>query len=66
LERGLKFGPDNSLLRAHLAAAYAEANRNEDARKQIETLLTMKPAPGLEPEHQQALVQARKLQEKLK
>lgn len=66
LEKGLKLGSDNALLRAHLAAAYAEANRNEDARKQIDALLVMKPAPGFEPEHDEALAQARKLQEKIK
>ncbi|MDX6382755.1 MAG: hypothetical protein QOK48_328 [Blastocatellia bacterium] len=66
LEKGLKFGPDNSLIRAHLAEAYEKANRNEDARAQVETLLTMKPAAGYEPEHEEALVLARKVQEKLK
>ncbi len=66
LEKGLQFGPDNSLLRVHLADAYEKANRKEDARKQIDTLLTMKPAAGFEPEHEEALVLARKLQEKLK
>lgn len=66
LEKGLKFGPDNSLIRARLAQAYAEADRREDARKQIETLLAMKPAAGFEPEHEEALVLAKKLQEKLK
>lgn len=66
LEKGVKFGPDNSLIRAHLAEAYAEASRKDDARKQIETLLSMKPASGFEPEHEEAVVLARKLQEKLK
>src|SRR3984893_12903509 len=54
LEKGLKFGPDNALLRANLAAAYAEANRNEDARKQIDGLLAMKPVPGYEAEYRDA------------
>lgn len=66
LEKGLRFGPDNALLRAHLAAAYAELNRNEDARKQIDYLLAMKPAQGYEPEHEEAVAEAKKLQEKLK
>src|ERR1043166_3514951 len=35
LENGIKIGPENDLMRAKLAAAYAEAHRNEDARKQI-------------------------------
>jgi hypothetical protein len=66
LEKGLRFGPDNSLLRAHLAEAYVEAHRNEDARKQIDALLAMKPTPGYEPEHNEALADVKKLQEKLK
>lgn len=66
LEKGLKLGPDNSLLRWHLAAAYAEANRNDDARNQIAALLAMKPAKGYEPEHNEAVANARNLQEKLK
>lgn len=66
LEKGLLFGPDNSLLKANLAAAYVEAHRTDDARKQINELMAMKPAAGYEPEHQEALGLARKLQEKLK
>jgi tetratricopeptide (TPR) repeat protein len=66
LEKGLRFGPDNSLLRLHLATAYSELNRKEDARKQIDYLLAMKPAPGYEPEHEEAVAKGKKLQEKLK
>ena len=66
LEKGLRFGPDNSLLRAHLAEAYVEAHRNEDARKQIDALLAMKPDPGYEPEHDEAVAEVKKLQEKIK
>jgi len=66
LEKGLRFGPDNSLLKANLAAAYVEAHRNEDARKQINELMAMKPAAGYEPEHNEALAEVKKLQEKIK
>jgi len=66
LEKGLRLGPDNDLMRLHLAEAYAQAHRNEDARKQIDTLLAMKPAPGYETEYNEAVEGARKLQEKLK
>src|SRR5881392_1884313 len=55
LERGLKLGPDNGLLRATLAQAYIEAHRNEDARKQIDAVLAMKPEAGYEAEHNEAL-----------
>lgn len=65
LEKGLKFGPDNSLLRLHLAEAYNRLNRNADALKQIDELLAMKPNPDFIPEHNEAVTQARKLREKL-
>ena len=66
LEKGLRVGPTNSLLRAHLAEAYAQAQRNDDVRKQIDALLAMKPAPGYEPEYDESVVLVRKLQEKMK
>lgn len=66
LEKGLRVGPTNSLLRAHLAEAYAQAQRNDDARKQIEALLAMKPAPGYEPEYDESVALVRKLEEKIK
>lgn len=65
-QKGLKFGPNNALLRWHLAQAYADANRKEDARKEIEGLLAMKAEPGYEPEHKEAVENAQKLAEKLK
>ena len=65
LEKGLRFGPDNALLRAHLAEAYVEAHRDDDARNQMDALLAMKPTPGYEPEHTEALARVRKLQEKI-
>src|SRR5947199_9024355 len=66
LEKGSRLGPDNELMRLHLAEAYAQAHRNEDARKQIDALLAMKPVPGFETEYNEAVARARKLQEKLK
>lgn len=66
LEKGLKLGPDHALLRAELVAAYVEANRNEDARKQIEALLAMKPAAGYGPEYHEAVAKVKKLQEKIR
>ena len=66
LEKGLKLGPDNALLRAHLAEAYVAAHRNDDARKQIEAVLAMKPAPGYEPENDEAVGEVKQLLEKIK
>jgi len=65
-QKGLRFGPNNSLLRLHLAEAYADANRKEDARREIDTLLTMKFDPAYEPEQKEAVEKAHQLAEKLK
>jgi len=66
LEKGLKLGPNNGLLRLRLAEAYSQAHRNDDARREIAALLASAPMPGYEPEHNDAVEQARKLQEKIK
>jgi tetratricopeptide (TPR) repeat protein len=66
LEKGLKVGPDNALLKSKLAAAYVEAHRFDDARKQIDALKAMKPAAGYEPEYNEALSDAQKLEPKMK
>jgi len=66
LEKGIKVGPDNALLRVRLAQAYAEAHRNEEARKQIDALMAMKPLPDYQPEYQDAIAEAKKLQDKIK
>src|ERR1043165_6370895 len=36
LEKGVKLGPDNALMKVTLAKAYAEAHRNAEAQKQLE------------------------------
>jgi tetratricopeptide (TPR) repeat protein len=66
LEKGIKLGPDNALLRVRLAQAYAAANRNAEAKKVVDDLLAMKAVAGYEPEYNEAVAEARKLQEKLK
>lgn len=66
LEKGAKLAPDNALMRIRLAEAYAAANRNGDAKKAIDDLFAMKPVPGFEPEYNEAIAEAKKLQEKIK
>jgi tetratricopeptide (TPR) repeat protein len=66
LEKGLKIGPDNALMRLRLAQAYAAANRKAEAQKEIDALIAMKPAAGYEPEYNEAVSEAHKLEEKLK
>src|SRR4030095_1268527 len=65
LEKGLKYGVNNALLHVRLAEAYAAVNRDADARKQIETVANLTPDPKFTAEHKQALVEAKKLQQKL-
>ena len=65
-EKGLKFGPNNALLRVRLAEAYAEAKRTEDARRELKVLFESQPSAGYEPEHSDALKEGRELEAKLK
>jgi len=65
LEKGLKFGSDNALLRLNLAEAYLTANRDSDARKQIQFILSMTPHPDYLPEQKEAVDKAKKLLEKM-
>lgn len=65
LEKGLKIGPNNPLLRYYLAQAYMKNKRNDDARKQLELLLNMQPDPNYVPEHNDAVAKAKELMKKL-
>jgi len=65
LEKGLKVGSDNALLRLRLAEAYHEVHRDGEARKQIDVVLTMTPNPDFLPEYKDAAEGAKKLREKL-
>jgi tetratricopeptide (TPR) repeat protein len=65
LEKGLKFGENNPLLRFYLAQAYLKTNRKDDARKQLETVLNMQPDPNYVPEHNDAVNKARELMKKV-
>lgn len=66
LEKGLRFGKENALLRLRLAEAYHVVNRIPDALKQIEYLLVMKVDPAFEPEYKEAVQKGLKLREELK
>jgi tetratricopeptide (TPR) repeat protein len=65
LEKGMKLGENNPLLRYYLAQAYFKTKRNEDARKQLETLLNMQPDPNYLPEHADAVNKAKELMKKV-
>src|SRR5260370_37350587 len=64
LEKGLRFGATNALLRLRLAEAYDAANRDSDPRKQIEAILSLSPSPGYEPGHNEAGAKPKKWHEK--
>jgi tetratricopeptide (TPR) repeat protein len=65
LEKGVKFNPNNTLMRYELAAAYEATARPGDAKKQIETLMSITPDPKYMAEHKQAVESAKKLLEKI-
>lgn len=65
LEKGLKFGENNALLRYYLAQAYFKTNRKPEARQQLETILNMQPDPNYVPEHNDAVAKARELLKKV-
>ena len=66
LEKGLRYGETNALYHLRLAQAYLAVNREEDARRQLTTLLDMKPGPDYLPEYNDAATQARRLLEEVK
>jgi len=65
LEKGLKSGSNNAMIRLRLAEAYSDTNRDAEARKQIEVILKMTPDPNYIPEYKEAVDKAKKLLEKI-
>lgn len=65
LEKGVKFNPNNTVMRYYLAEAYKADNRDADAKKQIETILSTTPDPKYIAEHKDAVEKAKKLLEKI-
>lgn len=61
LEKGLRFGENNALLRVRLAQAYKAANRTVDAHKQLNAIKTLNPNPEFMPEYKEAVSEAEKL-----
>jgi tetratricopeptide (TPR) repeat protein len=65
LEKGLRFGENNALLRLRLAEAYMAVGRNDDARKQLDAIKALKPEPDYLPEYKDAVAEADKLRSKI-
>ncbi|HYG10689.1 MAG TPA: TRAP transporter TatT component family protein [Pyrinomonadaceae bacterium] len=64
LERGMKYGENNSLYRLRLAEAYIRNKRMDDARKEINYIFNMTPHPAFVPEHKEAMTKAKELLDK--
>jgi tetratricopeptide (TPR) repeat protein len=64
LEKGLRYGENNAMLRLRLAEAYLNVKRHADARKQLDAIFKLKPSPDYLPEYKQAQASARALLEK--
>lgn len=64
MEKGLHFGDGNAFLHLHLAEAYLKVGRPADARRQIDTIIAMKPDQDYLPEYNEALAAAHQLSEK--
>jgi tetratricopeptide (TPR) repeat protein len=61
MEKGLRFGEPNAFLHLHLAEAYQKVGRVDDARKELNKILSMTPDPNYLPEYKEAANHAHKL-----
>ena len=61
MEKGLRFGEPNAFLHLHLAEAYKKVGRNDDARRELQKILSMTPDPNYLPEYKEASTDAQKL-----
>jgi FimV-like protein len=65
LQKGLRIGPNNELIKLNLAKAYHQAGRNAEARKLLDELLSEAPDPNYLAEHNDAIEQAKKLKQQI-
>jgi tetratricopeptide (TPR) repeat protein len=65
LEKGTKLNPNHSLMRYHLAQAYEANNRDAEAKKQLETVMSTTPDPKYMAEHNDAVEKSKNLLEKI-
>ncbi len=64
LEKALEYEKDNTYVRLHLAEAYLAVGKKPEAKKQLDYLLQMKPAPGYEVEYKETTEEAKKILER--
>ena len=60
LEKAIRINNDNSYLHLHLGQAYLATNNKDDAKKQFEFVLNMKPNPEFMPEYNESITEAKK------
>jgi hypothetical protein len=65
LEKGLRFGSNNALLRLRLAEGYHALGRDQDAQKQINFILKMTPDADYLPEYDDAVAGANVLEKRI-
>jgi tetratricopeptide (TPR) repeat protein len=65
LEKGLRFGSNNALLRLRLAEGYHALGRDQDAQKQIDFILKMTPDAEFLPEYEDAVAGAKQLEKRI-
>lgn len=65
LEKGLRVGSNNALLRLRLAEGYHALGRDQDARKQIDFILKMTPDADYAPEYEDAVAGAKVLEKRI-
>lgn len=63
LQKGLALNPDNFLSRLNLAEAYLALDRDAEAKKELDKIFKIKPAPELIPEYKEIEAKARKMLE---
>ncbi|MBZ5554058.1 MAG: tetratricopeptide repeat protein [Acidobacteriia bacterium] len=64
LEKALKIAPGNSLTKLYLAETYLDNGRKDDAKTQLNEILTMQPDPRWDVEHKENIQEAKKLLDK--
>lgn len=63
LEKALEYDKENGYIYLHLGEAYLAANKNSEAKKQLEFVLKMKPIPEYQTEHLEITEKAKKILE---
>jgi tetratricopeptide (TPR) repeat protein len=65
LKKGLTISASNSLMKYYLAEAYESENREGEAKKLLDDILSQAPDPQYVAEHKDAVTKANKLKQKM-